>query len=160
MSSPKKWSALVVSLVVCLGTGAVGAAWTNTSLSTWYGTLEKPPWNPPDWVFGPVWTGLYIGMAVAAWLVWLKKDLSSSRAPLRLFSVQLILNGAWSFLFFGLRSPALALADIVLLWCAILATISSFRRVSNWAAALLAPYFAWVSFAAVLNWTLWRLNGA
>jgi tryptophan-rich sensory protein len=157
--SPREWSALVVSLVVCLGTGALGAAWTNTSLSTWYRTLEKPPWSPPDWVFGPVWTCLYIGMAIAAWLVWLKKGLPSSRVPLLLFTVQLILNGAWSFLFFGLRSPGLAFANIVLLWCAILATISSFWRVSTWAAALLGPYLAWVFFATFLNWTLWRMNG-
>lgn len=149
---------LVVFLAVCLGTAGLGTAWTSTSLQTWYATLEKPSWNPPNWVFGPVWTCLYIAMAIAAWLVWREKGIVNARTPLLLFVAQLILNAAWSFLFFGLRNPGLAFVDVVLLWLAILATLLTFGKISAWAAALLVPYLAWVSFATVLNWTLWRMN--
>jgi tryptophan-rich sensory protein len=127
-------------------------------LDTWYVTLEKPSWNPPNWIFGPVWTCLYIAMAIAAWLVWRKEGIAGARAQLLLFAGQLILNAAWSFLFFGLRNPGLALVDIVLLWLSILATLLAFAKVSGWAAALFLPYLAWVSFATALNWALWRMN--
>lgn len=155
---PLQWLILVVFVVVCLGAAGLGAAWTNTSVASWYSTLEKPSWNPPNWVFGPVWTCLYLAMAVSAWLVWRQQGMVGVRTPLLIFTGQLILNTAWSFLFFGLRNPGLALVDVVLLWLSILATILTFRRVSTWAAALLVPYLAWVSFATVLNWTLWRMN--
>lgn len=155
---PLQWLILVVFVVVCLGAAGLGAAWTNTSVATWYSTLAKPSWNPPNWVFGPVWTCLYLAMAVSAWLVWRQQGMVGARTPLLIFTGQLILNAAWSFIFFGLRNPGLALVDVVLLWLSILATILAFRRVSTWAAALLVPYLAWVSFATVLNWTLWRMN--
>lgn len=153
-----QWVVLALFVLACLGAAALGAAWTNLSVATWYMDLQKPSWNPPSSLFGPVWTCLYVAMAVAAWLVWREKGFFASRLPLLLFAVQLALNAIWSVLFFGLRAPGLALAEIVLLWIAILATAIAFGRVSTWAAALLVPYLAWVSFAAALNWTLWRMN--
>lgn len=153
-----QWLVLALFVLICLGTAGLGAAWTNLSVGDWYATLNKPSWNPPNWVFGPVWTALYIGMAVAAWLVWRKNGLADAWLPLLLFGLQLFLNAAWSALFFGMRSPGIAFADIVLLSIAILATIVAFGRVSSLAAALLVPYLAWVSFATTLNWSIWRLN--
>ncbi len=156
--SVSQWLVLALFVMICLGTAGLGAAWTNLSVGDWYVTLNKPTWNPPKWVFGPVWTTLYIMMAIAAWLVWGKKGLAAARLPLLLFGVQLFLNAAWSALFFGMRNPGIAFADIVLLWFAILATIIAFGRVSNLAALLLLPYLAWVSFATALNYSIWRLN--
>lgn len=156
--SLSQWLILALSVLICLGTAGLGAAWTNLSVGDWYAALNKPSWNPPNWVFGPVWTALYIGMAVAAWLVWRKNGLAAAWLPLLLFGVQLFLNAAWSALFFGMRSPGIAFADIVLLWIAILATIVAFGRISSLAATLLVPYLAWVSFATALNWSIWRLN--
>ncbi|MBM4069716.1 MAG: tryptophan-rich sensory protein [Planctomycetes bacterium] len=152
-----RWLTLGVFLVICLGTAGLGAVLTNLSVGEWYANLPKPSWNPPNWVFGPVWTVLYCGMAVAAWLVWSRQGRDRKVAML-LFGLQLCLNAVWSALFFGLRSPGLALADIILLWLAILATILAFRRVSAMAAALLIPYLAWVSFAVALNAAIWRMN--
>jgi translocator protein len=124
----------------------------------WYASLQKPAWNPPGWVFGPVWTTLYLMMAIAAWLVWRRGGFSAQRVPLGLFLLQLALNAVWTPLFFGLHSPGLAFADIVLLWLAIAATIAVFSRVSRPAAGLLVPYLAWVTFAAALNFAIWRMN--
>ena len=124
----------------------------------WYAMLRKPAWNPPGWIFGPVWSALYTMMAVAAWLIWKRGGFVAQRRPLTLFLVQLALNAAWTPLFFGLHRPGLAFAEIVMLWLAIAATLAAFRPVSRTAAWLLAPYLAWVSFASVLNFTLWRLN--
>lgn len=151
------WAVLALLLFFCLGTAALGAAWTNLSIGDWYVTLKKPSWNPPNWVFGPVWTTLYIGMAIAAWLIWRARG-RDRWLPLFLFGVQLVLNAAWSPLFFGLRNPGMALADVILLWSAIVATIVAFWRVSASAAALLLPYLAWVSFATALNWAIWSMN--
>lgn len=124
----------------------------------WYAALKKPAWNPPGWVFGPVWTALYVMMAVAAWRVWRQGGWAAQRRPLRLFLLQLALNAAWTPLFFGLQWPGVAFAEIVMLWLAIAATHSAFRHVCRSAAWLLVPYWIWVTFAAVLNFTLWRLN--
>lgn len=121
----------------------------------WYASLAKPEWNPPSWIFGPVWTVLYLTMAMAAWLVW-KRD--GWRQPMRLYFIQLILNAAWSPIFFGAQKPNWALVEIVALWIAVLLTLWSFFRISKTAGWLLAPYLAWVSFATLLNFTLWRLN--
>ena len=121
----------------------------------WYAALHKPSWNPPAWLFGPAWTLLYTLMAVAAWLVW--KRVGFSR-PLGLYFVQLALNAAWTPIFFGAHQLGWALVEIALLWIAILATLLSFRRVSTAAGWLFVPYLAWVTFASVLNATLWRLN--
>ena len=149
---------LLAFVVVCFGAAAIGSAFTGSALSDWYPGLEKPSFNPPNWLFGPVWTVLYLAMAVAGWLVWRREGFSGATAPLAVFGVQLALNLLWSGLFFGLRSPGLALGEIIVLWVAILATIVLFRRVSTPAALLLVPYLAWVTFAAVLNFEIWRLN--
>lgn len=124
----------------------------------WYAQLKKPEWNPPNWIFGPVWTTLYALMAVAAWLVWRRGGFTAQRGALGLFMLQLFLNALWTPLFFGLKYPAVAFADIVLLWMAILATLRTFWVVHLVAGVLLLPYLAWVSFAAVLNFSLWQLN--
>ncbi len=153
-----QWLGLVVSIVVCFGVAALGSLLTDPNIDGWYAALRKPPWNPPNWVFGPVWSVLYLLMAVAAWLVWRRRDFARVSLPLALFGVQLVLNGLWSVLFFGWHRPDLALIEIVFLWSAILATMLAFRRVVPLATRLLVPYLLWVSFAAVLNFTIWRMN--
>jgi len=142
-------------LLLCFAAASLGAVFMP---GEWYAALRKPAWNPPGWVFGPVWSTLYTMMAVAAWLVWKRGGFAAQRRPLALFLAQLALNAVWTPLFFGLHRPGVAFAEIVLLWLAIAATLMAFRPVSRAAAWLLAPYLAWVSFAAVLNGTLWRLN--
>ena len=149
---------LLFFLVICFGTAGVGAALTAVSVRTWYQTLSKPAWTPPDWVFGPVWTMLYMMMALAAWLVWRRTGWSTGRTALGLFAAQLALNAVWSPLFFSLHSPGIALVDILLLWAAIAATLWSFRRISALAASLLVPYLMWVSYATALNCAIWRMN--
>ncbi len=124
----------------------------------WYETLSKPAWTPPNWIFGPVWTLIYITMAVAAWLVWLKVGFAGGKMALGLFVFHLFLNAAWSYLFFGLHRPDLALIDIFALWFTILATGLLFYRIRAVSGLLMLPYLAWVSFAAWLNFALWRLN--
>lgn len=148
----------VVALAAPLAVGLLSGLATARGVQEWYPGLAKPPFNPPDWVFGPVWTVLYLMMGVAAWLVWRRADEARVGTPLVLFAAQLLLNGLWSVLFFGLRSPGVAAVEILLLWIAIVLTIRSFRRVSVPAALLLVPYWAWVSFAAVLNISIWMLN--
>ena len=158
MTSVRGVVGLVVAIAIVFAAAAAGGTATSSSVGTWYAGLQKPSFNPPAWVFGPVWSVLYLTMAVAAWLVWLKRGFADAQLPLALFGLQLALNMAWSVLFFGLRSPGLGMADIVLLWLAIVATLVAFWRVSPTAGALLLPYLAWVSFAAVLNYSLWTLN--
>jgi len=158
MSLTRQLVGLAVSIGVCFAVAAVGSALTLPSINTWYAALNKPSWNPPSWVFGPVWSALYLTMAVAAWMVWRERGLSAAMVPLLLFALQLALNCAWSGLFFALRKPWLAFADIAVLWCAIVATMISFSRVSWPASLLLAPYLAWVSFAAVLNFSVAKMN--
>ena len=127
-------------------------------MGDWYAALHKPSWNPPPWVFGPAWTFLYITMAVAAWLVWREGGWKAQRRALGLFIVQWFLNALWTPLFFGAHRPGVAFGEIVLLWLAIAATLVAFWRVKKAAGLLLVPYLAWVSFAAALNFTIWRLN--
>ena len=147
--------ALAGWVALCFGAAALGALFMP---GEWYASLKKPSWNPPGWIFGPVWTALYALMAVAAWLVWLRGGFAVQRRPLKLFLGQLVLNAAWSPIFFGLHQPGAAFAEIVLLWAAIVVTLAAFRRVSGAASLLLVPYLLWVTFAAVLNFALWRLN--
>jgi benzodiazapine receptor len=150
---------LVVAIAIPLLVGGLSGIATARSVRDWYPTLAKPPFNPPSWVFGPVWTVLYITMGVAAFLVWQKGlDSGAVKLALALFALQLLLNGLWSVLFFGLRSPATAFAEVLLLWVAIAATLLVFWRVSPVAGTLLLPYLTWVSFAAVLNGSIWILN--
>lgn len=150
---------LVVSIIICQLAGFIGSIFTTPAIPGWYAALVKPSFNPPNWVFAPVWTSLYLLMGISAFLVW-RKGLDNHRvnSGLRIFILQLVLNTLWSFLFFGLKSPFLGLAGILLLWVSILLTILSFFRVSKISGILLLPYILWVSFAAILNFSLWRLN--
>jgi translocator protein len=150
--------ALATCVVACYGAAFVGSALTSPTIAGWYETLIKPPFTPPSWLFGPVWTVLYLAMAIAGWLVWRRKGLTGATLPLALFGGQLLLNALWSVLFFGLREPGVALIEILLLWAVILATTLSFRSVSRTASWLLTPYLAWVTFAVALNLEIWRLN--
>jgi len=147
--------ALVGWLALSFTAAAVGGFFLP---GEWYGRLQKPAWNPPGWIFGPVWTALYTIMAVAAWLVWKRGGFLGQRLALSLFLLQLLFNALWSPLFFGLKHPALAFVDIVLLWLALLGTVMAFWKARPLAGALLVPYLAWVTFASALNFTLWRLN--
>ncbi len=124
----------------------------------WHASLVKPSWNPPNTVFAPVWSTLYILMGIAAWLVWRKVGFSGARTVLGLFIAQLVLNSLWSYLFFGLHEPGIAFVEIVILWLVILVVTIGFWRVSVPAGALLLPYLCWVGFASLLNLQLWRLN--
>ncbi|MCB0214460.1 MAG: DUF2867 domain-containing protein, partial [Anaerolineae bacterium] len=152
--------ALPLALGLPLIAGAAGAVATTQSLTSWYKCLKKPTWNPPNSIFGPVWTTLYLMMGLASWLVWTRRDEQETEVngALRWYGVQLGFNTLWSFLFFGLRRPDLALFDIAALWSTLLATIISFKRVRQVAALLLVPYFLWVSFASLLNTAIWWLN--
>lgn len=147
--------ALAGWLALCFAAAATGVF---VSTGDWYAALHKPSWNPPPWVFGPAWTFLYITMAVAAWLVWREGGWKAQRRALGLFIVQWFLNALWTPLFFGAHLPGVAFGEIVLLWLAIAATLVAFWRVKKAAGLLLVPYLAWVSFAAALNFTIWRLN--
>jgi tryptophan-rich sensory protein len=149
---------LVVFLVLCLGVSGIGVVITATSVATWYQGLQKPLFNPPDWVFAPVWTTLYIVMAVAAWRVWRRTDSAAGQRALTLFVVQLGLNLLWSFLFFGYQQVGLALIEIVILLIAIIGTTTLFWQIDRLAGALFVPYALWVSYATVLNASLWLLN--
>lgn len=150
--------ALVISVGLSLSAGFIGALATASSVDSWYKKLSKPSWTPPDALFGPVWTVLYILMGVAAWLVWRRAGERMIHRPLAVYALQLLLNACWSFIFFGLRNPGAALIEIFLLWVAIVITVAWFARVDGKAAWLLAPYLAWVSFAVALNFAIWRLN--
>jgi tryptophan-rich sensory protein len=142
-------------ILLSFAAGVLGSQFTPGG---WYAALAKPAWNPPDWIFGPVWTALYTMMGCAAWLVWRQGGFAQQRTALLLFLGQLLLNAAWSWLFFGLHRPGIALVEIIVLWGTVLLTLVKFARVSPGAAWLLAPYLAWLSFAAALNFALWQLN--
>ena len=149
---------LIGFIAVCFASAGLGVAATSTSVGGWYQTLAKPSWNPPAWLFGPVWSALYLMMAVAAWLVWRGHGWKAARSALIWFGVQLAFNVLWSFLFFGMQRPGLAFAEIIALWLSIVATCFAFQGKSVTAAWLLAPYLAWTSFAVLLNFAIWRLN--
>jgi tryptophan-rich sensory protein len=149
---------LLVFLTICLLTAQAGSMLTRPSITSWYAGLAKPAWTPPNWVFAPVWTALYVMMAVAAWLVWKNHGFRTAGLALTLFGAQLALNLGWSALFFALQRPAAAFAEIILLWLMILLTMLAFWKLSPAATWLLLPYLAWVSFAAWLNFAIWRLN--
>jgi len=150
---------LIASILFSLGAGVIGSFFTASSVSTWYQTIQKPSFNPPSWVFSPVWTILFIMMGVALYLVW-KEGLREKKVKIAfiIFWVQLVLNTLWSVLFFGLQSPLYALVEIIFLWVAIFITIIWFSRVSKKAAYLLIPYLLWVSFATILNFAIFYLN--
>ena len=142
-------------IVACAAAAAAGMKFRP---GEWYAVLRKPVWTPPDWVFPVVWTVLYFMIAIAGWLVWTGAGSEGAVLPLAVFGLQLVFNALWSFLFFGLRLPGSAFADLVLLWLAILATILLFLPLQPVAAWLLVPYLLWVGYAGALNFTIWRLN--
>ena len=150
---------LVICIVVCQLAGVVGSVFTVKSIPTWYAALQKPSFTPPNWLFGPAWITLYLLMAIAAFLVW-RKGLGERHVQWALitFLVQLVLNALWSVVFFGLQSPLSGVIVIAGLWIVILFTTIRFFRIATWAGALLLPYILWVSFAAVLNASIWLLN--
>ena len=150
---------LVVSIVASFAAGGIGSLFTFKAIPTWYPSLKKPPYTPPNWAFGPVWTILYILMGISVFLVW-QKGLDSSGVILAfvLFWIQLVINALWSVVFFGMKSKGGGVVTIVILWLLILATIVTFFRVSNWAGALFVPYIVWVSIASYLNIGVWVLN--
>lgn len=151
---------LLISLVAPQLAGLIGSLFTRDAISEWYVELVRPTIAPPSWIFAPVWTTLYLLMGIACYLVWRKgiKECGVMLA-LGLFAGQLVLNTLWSIIFFGARNPGLAFAEIIVLWCAIVATMVAFYRVSRPAMWLLVPYLAWVSFAGYLNYSFWMLNG-
>ena len=154
-SSLAKWLWLLFWIAVCFAAAAAGARF---SPGEWYENLNRPSWAPPNWLFGPVWTALYLCMALAAWLVTTQEGFENAKLPLAVFLLQLCLNALWSWLFFGLHRMDFALADILLLDAAIAATIMLFWRIVPLAGYLLVPYLAWVLFATALNFSYWRLN--
>lgn len=153
---PKNLAKLFLSISLCLGAGIIGSFFTISSPPagglTWYATLNKPSFSPPNWIFGPVWTILYILMGISLYLVWTKKKVPT------IFWIQLILNTVWSIIFFGMRNPTLALVDIAALWISIFLTIKSFYKINKLAGNLLIPYLIWVSFASILNLSIVLLN--
>ena len=150
---------LIVSIVVCQMAGVIGGFFTASSVNTWYASLTKPSFNPPNWLFSPVWITLYVLMGVALFLVW-RQGLRTEgvQNALYIFGVQLILNALWSIVFFGLKMPLAGFIVIVILWGFILIALMKFRKISKLAGILLVPYLLWVSFAGVLNFFLWYLN--
>lgn len=164
LSLPKRPGLLLASVLLCNAAGILGSLVTVTGPGSWYVFLEKPSFNPPSWVFAPVWTTLFVLMGISLYLVLVERSGGEEgrdrmiRWGIVLFAGQLVLNTLWSFAFFGLQSPLLGLVDIGLLWLVLLATILVFWKITRPAAILLVPYIAWVSFAAVLNYTIYLLN--
>jgi len=150
---------LVVSIIACQAAGVIGSVFTTPAIPNWYAALEKPFFTPPSWLFAPAWITLYLLMAIAAFLIW-RKGLGEEgvKTALVIFLVQLVLNALWSLVFFGLQSPLYGMVVILLLWVAILLTIIKFFKLSAAAGALLLPYILWVSFASILNISIWVLN--
>ena len=155
----KSFAKFIVIILLCLATGYLGSIFTRQSIPTWYADLQKPSFNPPNWVFAPVWTALYLMMAVAAFII-SSKDLHNTNVKIALvvFFIQLLLNGLWTPIFFGAHLIFAALIEIIILWLSIILTIVLFWKVSIPASLLLLPYILWVTFAAVLNAAIWLLN--
>lgn len=152
----KKALRLLSAIGFCQIAGLVGSVFTTPAISTWYSTLNKPSFTPPNWLFAPVWLTLYTLMGISLYLIWESKK--EKKAAVGLFAIQLVLNAFWSILFFGLKSPLYGLITIVILWIAIMATIAEFYKISKPAAYLLIPYICWVSLATALNYFIWFLN--
>jgi translocator protein len=152
-------SKLVIAIVVSELAGGIGSLFTVSAITNWYPMLIRPALNPPSWIFGPVWTTLYILMGIAAFLVWNKGfDRQDVRKALGVFLLQLVLNAVWSVIFFGLHSPFWAFVDIIALWTTIIWTMTIFYKISKPAMWIMLPYILWVSFAAYLNYSIWMLN--
>ncbi|TDE45455.1 tryptophan-rich sensory protein [Flavobacterium rhamnosiphilum] len=155
-----KITRILAVVVTCLAIGYFSGMVTKSSIETWYPTLIKPSFNPPNWIFAPVWSMLYVMMGVAAGLVWdrIEAEKEVVKKALVFFAIQLALNALWSYLFFGLHNPMLAGLEIIVLWLMIFETYIQFAKINKIAGYLMLPYLAWVSFAAVLNGTIWWLN--
>ncbi|NQU84089.1 MAG: tryptophan-rich sensory protein [Parcubacteria group bacterium] len=150
---------LIISLIVPQLVGLSGVLFTNPAITTWYASLVRPSFSPPNWIFGPAWTILYLLMGVSVYLVWKKaKKSKAAKRATWLFWIHLVFNAAWTPIFFGLRNPGWALVNIIILWFLIVFLIVKFWKIHKWAAILLIPYLLWVSFATVLNYSLWMLN--
>ncbi len=154
----REFGEVLVAIAVCESAGGLGAIATKDGTKTWYPRLKKPSFNPPSWVFGPVWTTLYAMMGVSGWLLWRRREDEAAQRAGALFAVQLILNTLWSFIFFRWRSPGWAFLEVIVLWAAIVMTIRAAWRVDPLAGALLIPYLLWTSFALLLNGRIWQLN--
>lgn len=152
------WLKLFISIIICQIAGIIGSLFTSKSISTWYAFLNKPSFNPPNWIFAPVWIFLYILMGISFYLIWVKEDVKNFGFLLSLFIFQLVLNSFWTIIFFGLQSPLYAFIEIMVLWVSILLCIIFFFPVSKTSFALLIPYIIWVSFAAILNYSIWKMN--
>jgi benzodiazapine receptor len=148
----------VAFLAGSVAAAVIGGLASGPGVREWYPSLHKPSWTPPDWLFGPVWTVLYLCIALAGFLAWRQAGFRGARGTMLLFGLQLLLNAAWSWVFFGLRQPGWAFVEIVLLWAAILGTTIGLFRISPVAGALFVPYLLWVSFAGVLNFAIWSMN--
>lgn len=150
---------LIIAVAICELAGIFGSFFTMSEIPAWYSTLVKPTFSPPNWIFGPVWITLYALMGIAAFLIW-KKGLERKdvQRALRIFIYQLVLNTLWSIIFFGMHNPGGAFVEIILLWLAIIFTIIYFYKISRVAAYLLVPYLLWVTFAAILNYSIFALN--
>jgi len=150
---------ILISILICQLAGVIGSFFTTPSIPGWYAGIEKPSFSPPNWVFGPVWITLFILMGISLYLIWSQGlENKKVKAALSIFGIQLILNTLWSFLFFGLHSPFYAFIGIIILWLLILLTVVKFYEIHRKAGLLLLPYIFWVSFAAILNFFIWRLN--
>lgn len=154
----KQWTKLVAAIVGCELVGILATPFTIASIPTWYATLEKPFFSPPNWIFGPVWTILYFLMGVSLYLIWKTKETKKRNTALFYFGLQLFLNFMWSILFFGLHSPLFALLDVILLEIVIILTLIKFYKISKIASYILIPYILWVFFASILNLSLLILN--
>lgn len=149
---------LIASLIICQLAGVIGSVFTTPAISGWYASLEKPAFNPPNWIFAPVWIFLYLLMGVTLYILWQNLPKKEAKIALVFFAIQLVLNVLWSVVFFGLELPLLAFLEIIILWIFILLTMIKSSRVSKMPVYLLLPYILWVNFAAILNFFLWRLN--
>lgn len=158
-SRPRQFAGLVVALAVTYVAAAAGGLATADA-PTFYAQLDRPPWAPPAWLFGPAWGLLYTLMAIAAWLVWRAAGWPGARAPLLVYAAQLVVNALWSWLFFAWRDGTWAFVGVLVLWALVAATLFAFWRVRRPAGLLLLPYLAWVSFAAALTWSVWQRNPA
>ncbi|MDD3497914.1 MAG: tryptophan-rich sensory protein [Candidatus Moranbacteria bacterium] len=150
--------ALIFSVAIAQLAGIIGSFFTSSSVRTWYVDIIKPQWNPPAWLFGPVWITLYTLMGVAAYLIWQQKDQPGAKIALVVYGIHLALNALWSIIFFGLKNPGLAFGEIIILLASILVVAFLFWRINPYAGMLFIPYVLWVSFASFLNYNIWKLN--
>lgn len=153
-----KFITALISILITQFAGVLGSVFTANSVTTWYQTLNKPSFNPPSWLFAPVWTTLYTLMGISSFIVWQNRNLPGAKLALTVYVIQLILNATWSILFFGLKNPGIAFAEIIILLIFIIINTVLFWRISTWAGILMIPYILWVSFATILNYNIWQLN--